>query len=54
MSTQNIKAPATQSRRWRWLGGLLGAVLAGLLGSLGALASGAWILRRRGRSGVGL
>jgi len=32
MSTQNIKAPATQSRRWRWLGGLLGAVLAVGLG----------------------
>ena len=28
MSTQNIKTPATQSRRWRWLGGVLGAVLA--------------------------
>ena len=30
MSTQNIKTPATQSRRWRWLGGVLGAVLVGL------------------------
>ena len=28
MSTQNIKTPATQSRRWRWLGGVLGTVLA--------------------------
>jgi len=32
MSTQNIKTPATQSRRWRWLGGVLGAVLAVGLG----------------------
>src|SRR6476619_7564926 len=32
MSTQNINTPATQSRRWRWLGGVLGAVLAVGLG----------------------
>src|SRR6478752_5559711 len=32
MSTQNIKTPTTQSRRWRWLGGVLGAVLAVGLG----------------------